>query len=81
MVDVGFPSGCCEYVLLPLVNKEVVLAYSGRIELGRKTKMNAWRKKAESEKHHVAAEGERSWNLTSRPQPYGDTQINRNGLI
>ena len=43
--------------------------------------MNAWRKKAESEKHHVAAEGERSWNLTSRPQPHGDTRINRNGLI
>ena len=25
-IDVGFPSACCEYVLLPLVNKEAVLA-------------------------------------------------------
>ena len=29
--DVGFPSVCGEYVLLPLVNKEVALAY-GRTE-------------------------------------------------
>ena len=26
--DVGFPFVCCEYVLLPLVNKEVTSAYS-----------------------------------------------------
>ena len=26
-LDVGFPSICCEYVLLPLVNKEADLAY------------------------------------------------------
>ena len=29
--DVGFPSVCCEYVLLSLVNKEAALAY-GRAE-------------------------------------------------
>ena len=29
--DVGFPSACCEYVLLSLVNKEAALAY-GRVE-------------------------------------------------
>ena len=29
--DVGFPSVCCECVLLPLVNKEATLAY-GRAE-------------------------------------------------
>ena len=29
--NVGFPSVCCEYVLLPLNNKEVALAY-GRAE-------------------------------------------------
>ena len=28
IVDVGFPSVCCEYVLLPLVNKEATLAYN-----------------------------------------------------
>ena len=26
MYDVGFPSVCCEYVLLPLANKEAYLA-------------------------------------------------------
>ena len=25
--DMGFPSVCCEYVLVPLVNKESALAY------------------------------------------------------
>ena len=25
--DVGLPSVCCEYVLLPLVNKDAALAY------------------------------------------------------
>ena len=34
-----------------------------------------------SERCHVAAERERHQNLTSRPQPRGDTKINRNGLI
>ena len=35
----------------------------------------------ESQRHYVAAEGERQQNLTSKPQPCGDTQINRNGSI
>ena len=26
LTDVGFPSVCCEYILLPLVNKEAVWA-------------------------------------------------------
>ena len=28
VASVGFPSVCCEYVLLPLVNIEAALAYS-----------------------------------------------------
>ena len=28
--DVGFPSVCCEYVLLILVNKEAALAQTGK---------------------------------------------------
>ena len=35
-------------------------------------------KKAESGRYHVATEGEKCQNLTGKPQPCGDTQINRN---
>ena len=31
--------------------------------------------------YHVTDEGERCQKLTSKPQPRGDTQINRYGLI
>ena len=37
--DVGCPSVCCEYVLLPLVNKEADLAY-GRTEYSKAEKLN-----------------------------------------
>ena len=47
----------------------------------RETKLNAGRKKAETGRHHVAAKGKRHQNLISKPQPRGDTQINRNGFI
>ena len=39
------------------------------------------RELAESEKHHVAAEGNKHPILSSKPQPHADTQNNRNGLI
>ena len=74
-----FPSVCCEYVLLPFVNKEAALAY-GRAEQSKEGNLSRdrGRKKAESGRRHIAAEGERCRNLTSKPQPRGDTQINRN---
>ena len=58
--DVGFPSVCCKYVLLPLVNKESALAY-GRAEYSKVGNPSRDRggKKAESGRHHVNAEGER----------------------
>ena len=78
--DVGFPSVCWEYVLLPLANKETALAYGsteysqvGILSIERR------RKKVELGRDHVAAKGERCQNLTSMPQTHGDTQINRNG--
>ena len=70
---------CCEYVLLPLINKEDALA--SRIELGRKIKLNAERKKVETGRYHVTAEGEGYQNIISKSQPHGDTQINRSGII
>lgn len=56
------------YVLLPLVNKETTLAY-GRAEHSKKgkTKLNAGRKKVESGRRHVAAEG---W--PQKPQTRGE---------
>ena len=45
------------------------------------TKLNAGRKEAESERGHVAAKGKECYNLNGKPQPRGNTQINRNGLI
>ena len=49
LTDVGFPSACCECVLLSLVNKEAAFGqWLKRVKLGRKTKLNAGRKKVES---------------------------------
>ena len=40
--DVGFRSTCCEYVFLPLDNKETAFSqWLNRIELGGKTKLDA----------------------------------------
>ena len=71
----GFPSVCCEYHWL--INNCLVLAQG--IEVGRGTKLKAGRKKAESERCHVAPL-EPEETLPGKPQPHGDTQINRNGL-
>ena len=59
------------------------MAKQGRTELGGwmgHTKLNAGRKKAESERKHVVPL-ETARTLPSKPQPRGDTQINGNGLI
>ena len=45
-----------------------------------KTKLNAGRKEAESERSHVAPLETDAGTLTGKLQPSGDTQINRNGL-
>lgn len=79
----GFPSAFCEYVLLSLVNKEATLAYD-RTEDSKagNPSRDSRGKKVESGRRHVAAKGERCQNLTvGKPQPRGDTQINRNGPI
>ena len=81
--DVGFPSVCCEYVLVLLVNKEVTLAY-GRAEQwkqGRKTKLNAKRKKFDSGRYNVAAQEKDARILLVKYETCGKIQIDRNGLI
>ena len=81
--DVGLLSECCENLLLPLLNKEAAVAY-GRTEYSNAGNLSRDRegKKVESGRCHVAAEGEKHQNFTSRPQPHGNTQINnRNGLV
>ena len=45
MSNVVFLSVSCKYVLLPLVSKESFGLWQGIIELGRKTKLSAGRKK------------------------------------
>ena len=59
------PSVCCEYVLLPLVNKEVALAYS-RAEYSKAKIPSSDRDemKAESGRRHVVAKGERLQKLS-----------------
>ena len=37
-------------------------------------------RRAELERHHVAPPPEMNGTLAGKPQPRGDTQINRNGL-
>ena len=39
-----------------------------------KTKLNAGRKKAESERSHVTPQETDAGTLPSKPQPHGDTQ-------
>ena len=42
--------------------------------------MNAGRKKAASERSHVASPETDAENFAGKPLPRGDTEINRNGL-
>ena len=53
--DVRFPSVCCEYILLPLVNKEASLAY-GRAEYSKvgNPSRDKGGKKVESGRRHGA---------------------------
>ena len=44
-----------------------------------KTKLNAGKRRVESERSHVAPP-KQDGNFPSKPQPHGDTQITRNGL-
>ena len=73
----GFPSGCCEYVLLPLVNKEAALGLlKCRIGQGGNSKQIE-KEKRQSQRagvYQILAEP------CSRPRPHGDAQINRDGL-
>ena len=65
-----------------MVNEETALAYS-RAEYSKTGNPSRDRggKRAEIERHHVAAKGKRCQNLTGKPQPHDDTQINRNELF
>ena len=49
----------------------------------RETETETEIEKKKSKRHYAAAEGERHHrqNLTGRPQPHGNTQINKNRLI
>lgn len=40
-----------------------------------------WRERRQSQRCPVVADGATFWRVTSKPQPRGNTQINRNGLI
>ena len=82
--DMGLPSVCYEYVLLPLVSKEVVSA-NGLVKPGRKSEQR-YREKVGGVKEMSSSCCSRktpasSQNLTIRPQPCGDSQINRNELM
>ena len=78
--DVGFPSVCCEYHWL--MNKAALGLLQHRIGQGRNSK--------QIEKERVGGVKEKPWSFrrrqtpdgdgTGRPQPYGNTQTNRNGL-
>ena len=72
------PSVCYQCHLLI---KKLLGPVKGQIELGGKTQLNAEKKKVESVRCHVAAEGDRCWNLAGRSRFGGDTQIKRDGLI
>ena len=64
-----------------LMNKETALACS-KAELSQagKAELNTERKKVESKRSHVALSEMDAGTLPSKPQPRGNTQINKNGL-
>ena len=71
---------CCEHLLLPLVNKEVALAYS-RAEYSQAGR-DIYIERIDGEKEIQCRCGRRKMpeqKLTNKPQPCGE--INRNGLI
>ena len=68
--DVGFLSVCYEYVLLPLVIKEVKSDRISKVDAVKETPCNCQRRKTPELRI-----------LTSKLQPHSHTQMNRNGLI
>ena len=69
------------YVVITINEKKKLLWTYNKVEFSqvRKIKLNAGRKEVESERSHVAPL-EPDGTLPGKPQPCGDTQINRNGL-
>ena len=74
----GFPSVCCEYVLLPLVNKETALLY-GRAEYNQPGR--DYRESRQSQRDVSLPKDTDVSTLPGKPQPSGNTQNNRNRLI
>ena len=68
-------------VLLPLVNKKAALGlWQHGIERVGNSKQRRAERKAESERCHVAPPETESRTLAHKPQPHGNTKINRNGF-
>lgn len=66
--DGGFHSVFYEYVLLPLVKKEADSAYGrAKIQLGRKNKLHAVRKRTESGRYPVATQEGRCGVTNHKP--------------
>ena len=79
-IGMGGPS---VYVLLLLVNEHrtSLSLWQGRTELGRKTKLNAGKKKdGAREKPWSHHQSQTCQNFASKPMPCGDIPIHRNGL-
>ena len=72
----GFPSVCCKYVLLPLVNKDAALA-NGRAE---QTQVGKQGERMQNQSYAIQLQ-EKDVRTLPVPQSHGDTQMNRNGLI
>ena len=68
----GFPSVCCEYGLLPLVNKEATLAYV-RAEYSKAGNPSQDRGRKKAVSGNVITEEERRQNITGKLQPHSDT--------
>ena len=64
-LDVGFPSVCCECVLVPLVNKESALSlWQGRLKLSRRSKERHIEKVGRVKEMPSHCQGDRSRNFT-----------------
>ena len=80
--DLGFPSVCCDRILLPLCHKESALSvWQARIEQGRNSKQR-WKRKESGVRLHVFAEEDRYLGtLLVNHKSCGKIQNTRNGLI
>ena len=77
----GCSSVCCEYVSLPLVNKEAALAYDKTeySQAGRDiSKVSGVREMPCS---YCRRQMPEIYGMRHGSEPHGDLQINRNGLI